>query len=368
MYDTGHSSFTMLFVHPSSRSSWQLLVTTVNSESDLKKEWKTKSMEARSEPKKQANQTSHNGKRKMTVAEGANDDRSSATNTKAKKAKGNDSTTKSTNISTSSKSNWTSATTGAENTAVEIASSPRTKQTARCSSRGGTSNVSFREVEDKADTTEKPPRKKQTARRGGIKLAPRLTSPEKPSTPQNKPKKKQTARRGGGVFGGKQIDGDIEMKTTYDFNECEPAVSASSQSLGLINGVYEIRSDALDQWSGFPQDEFALILCLSGNAVWGEYDFGMYHGVLYIPNRPHSASQDMVPFTWRGRERSEGEMSFGEDNEGYIYASWINCYGHAKFIGWRTSGNSERSVASMRDEWNGYNSDEYERERVARWH
>ncbi|KAK9351232.1 hypothetical protein V1523DRAFT_417318 [Lipomyces doorenjongii] len=331
------------------------------------------------------------------------------TKTKTKKeAKGNDSTAKPTTISTSSKSNVTSKTT--DSNAVKIAKSliketdrpekkPRTRQTARCTGRGGAWNVSLSKVEDKADTTDKPPRKKQTARRGGIKAVPRKTSPDKPSTPQNKPIKKQTARRGGGFFGvsetvntrdksydsfnGNEVDGDIEMESTYDINDREPGgysnpVSASGQRLGLIDGVYKIRSDDLDQWSEYSQEEFTLILCLSGNSVWGAYDFGMHHGILHTPDRPYSASQDLVPFTWRGRERGEGEMSFDEDNEGYIrflgdgkIEGEINCYGQAKFIGWRTSGTNTRllrSVASMQHEWNGYNSHEYERERVSRWH
>ncbi|KAK9319960.1 hypothetical protein V1517DRAFT_330877 [Lipomyces orientalis] len=365
-------------------------------------------MDARSERTRQGTYTSHNtGKRKMTMAEDANDD-DKAHAMKTKKAKGNDSTAKRTTISTFSKSNVTSATTDSKNNAVQIATSltketdppekkPRTRQTARCTGRGGASNVTLRKVEDKADTTDKPPRKKQTARRGGIKAAPRTTSPDKPSTLQSKPVKKQTARRGGGFFrhetvstrdksyhsfNSNELDGDIEMQSTYDLNDGEAGgysnpVSTSSQRLGLIYGVYEIRSDDLDQWSEYAQEEFTLILCLSGNSVWGAYDFGMHHGILYIPNRPYSASQNMVPFTWRGRERGEGEMSFDEDNEGYMrflgdgkIEGEINCYGQAKFVGRRTSGNNTllRSVASMQHEWNGYNSHEYERERVSRWH
>ncbi|KAK9482428.1 hypothetical protein V1527DRAFT_350519 [Lipomyces starkeyi] len=184
-----------------------------------------------------------------------------------RKPRAYDSTAKSTNISTSSKSNGTSATTDFKNNAVKIAASltkardppekkPRTKQTARCTGRGGASNVALRKVEDKADMTEKPPRKRQTARRGGIKVAPRTTSPDKPSTPQDKLKKKQTARRGGGFFGGKhetvntrdksysyhsfdgneldgniEMDVDIEMENTYDLNECEPGGYSNPVSL-----------------------------------------------------------------------------------------------------------------------------------------
>ncbi|KAK9364584.1 hypothetical protein V1509DRAFT_635927 [Lipomyces kononenkoae] len=353
------------------------------------------------------NQTSNSiGKRKMTLAEDANNDKAPSMKTKTKKAKVNDSTAKSINISTPRQSNGTLATAGSENSAVRMTaaslgsamlspdSKPRTKQTARCTGRGGASNVSLRKIEGKADTTEDPPRKRQTARRGGVKVAPRTTGLEKPSTPQQK----QTARRGGffgsrhetvnardksyhSFHGGNELEDDFETENKYDLNECEPGAYSNpqgSQLLGLINGDYEIRSDDLDQLSGFPQEEFTLTLCLSGNTIWGAYDFGMHHGILYIPNWFHSASQGMVPFTWRGRERGEGEMSFNEDNEGYIrflgdgkIGGEINCYGQAKFIGWRTSGKNtrlSRSLASMQNEWNGYNEREYERERVARWH
>ncbi|KAK9357290.1 hypothetical protein V1504DRAFT_442899 [Lipomyces starkeyi] len=386
---TRHSSYTKVFNRPSRSCPKDIL--------KIEQEWKKKDM----------NQTSQiSGKRKMTMVEAANDDdKAPATKTKTKKVKSNESTAKSTRISTSSKSNLNP--TDSKNSRVQIAPSsakatdppdlPRTIQTARCSGRGGASNVSRRKVEDKAETTEKPRRKKQTARRGGIKVTPRTTSPDKPSTRQNQPRKKQTARRGGRFirgkhetvnhegksyhsFNGNDLDGDIEMEEVHGLNEDEASrysnpVSASRQRLGPINGVYEIRSSDLDQWSGFPQEEFTLTLCLSGNAIWGAYDFGMYHGILYVPNR---ASQDIMPFTWRGRERGEGEMSFEEDNEGYIrflgdgqIEGEINCYGQAKFIGWRINGNNTRqprSVACMQQEWNGYNADEYERERVARWH
>ncbi|KAK9234615.1 hypothetical protein V1525DRAFT_422081 [Lipomyces kononenkoae] len=360
-------------------------------ESDLKNEWSTKNMDARSERMKQGNLTSrHTGKRKMAVAE---DVYSPVKKPRTKQTARCSSRGRASNVSFRK----------VEDKADTTENPPRKKQTARrggmgVSGRGGASNVSLSEVEDKADTTGNPPRKKQTARRGGMGVSGRggasnvsLSKVEdKADTTENPPRKKQTARRGGmevtpryHAFNGHKLDGDIERENTYDLDECEPGgysnpVSASSQGLGQINGVYEIRSDDLDQWSGYPQEEFTVILGLSGNAVWGAYDFGMYHGILYIPNRPCSASQARVPFTWRGRERGEGEMSFDEDNEGYIcflgngkIEGEINCYGQAKFIGWRTTGNHtglSRSVASMQSEWNGYNSREYERERVARWH
>jgi hypothetical protein len=149
--------------------------------------------------------------------------------------------------------------------------------------------------------------------------------------------------------------------------------------LGLINGVYEIRSDDLDEWYQYPQDEFELILSLAGDSVWGAYDFGMYSGIIRMPERPYSASYLKVPFTWRGRENGEGEMSYRDEYQhGWIQflgdgriEGEINVYGQAKFTGQRISGQETkppRNVRSMRDEWDSYNEDTYEEERVRRWH
>lgn len=224
---------------------------------------------------------------------------------------------------------------------TESSQPPRKKQTARCSR--GAIHSSSRTTATKTESPE-PPKKKQTARRGGSK---------------------QTAPRGGGTSRGRQPDAD----------DVSPA---DSPRLGLINGYYEIESRSLNQWETFPEEDFSLTLCLSGNSIWGEYDFGMYHGILYMPKRPWTASEDEIPFQWRGTDRSEGEIRFGDSNEGFIrflgggqIEGEINCYGRAKFSGWRTSDDDTsplRSVASMRREWDGYNQDEYERLRVARWH
>ena len=94
-----------------------------------------------------------------------------------------------------------------------------------------------------------------------------------------------------------------------------------------------------------------------------------------MPERPYRASNDEIPFTWRGRDRSEGQISFGPDNRGFIrflgdgrIEGRINVYGDASFIGWRASGDETqppRSAASMREE--GYNEREYDRENRTRW-
>jgi len=136
-----------------------------------------------------------------------------------------------------------------------------------------------------------------------------------------------------------------------------------------------IASNDLDQWG--EQEPFTLILCLDRNAIWGAYDFGMYSGILHLRHRPYRSSVDEVPFTWRGRENSEGQISFGTGNGGFIrflgdrsIDGMINCYGSARFSGKRISGaetRASRDAWSVQSEWNGYNQREYDRENSARW-
>lgn len=128
----------------------------------------------------------------------------------------------------------------------------------------------------------------------------------------------------------------------------------------------------------FDSEDFSLILCLEGNSIWGAYDFGMHSGILHLRERPWNSSFDEIPFSWRGRENSEGQMSFGSSNHGWIQflgdghiEGMINCYGQARFSGERISGNREtkapRDARSMKNEWEGYNQIEYDRVNRARW-
>ena len=103
----------------------------------------------------------------------------------------------------------------------------------------------------------------------------------------------------------------------------------------------------------------------------------MYSGIICLPLRPQRASSSEVPFFWRGRENSEGQMSFGPSNDGWIrflgngvIEGMISCYGEARFTGERISGNETRAPRdawSMRNEWSSYNQREYDRENEARW-
>lgn len=148
------------------------------------------------------------------------------------------------------------------------------------------------------------------------------------------------------------------------------------RTLGLLNGTYEIRSpDIEEQWPDYmPSGGISLSLRLNGTEMWGTYDFGMFTGVLWIPQRPMKPSFEGLSFYWRGRESGTGEMSFGASNEGWIeflgdgdIVGMINCCGDLNFRGHRVN-NYVRTAQDLRDEWDGYNESEYEQENRSRWH
>ena len=144
--------------------------------------------------------------------------------------------------------------------------------------------------------------------------------------------------------------------------------------LGLINGIYDISCPELtEQWG---HTDLTLVLTLDTPLVWGAYDFGMFSGILCLSQRPTVACGRPLPFHWRGRENGEGEMSFGDHCEGVLYflgggkiSGHISLHGDVDFDGQRRQGPgaASRDAASMRDEWEGYNEDAYEDERVGRW-
>lgn len=148
----------------------------------------------------------------------------------------------------------------------------------------------------------------------------------------------------------------------------------NSPSLGLINGAYDISCPTVEsEWSC---TDLTLTLSLDGTTVWGAYDFGMFSGIMFLSNRPWQASGEPLPFTWRGRENGEGQMSFGPSCQGEIFflgngeiGGWIGVYGRCDFQGVRVAeaGTAVRSAGSMRAEWEGYNERAYEEERTGRW-
>ncbi|KUM61124.1 hypothetical protein ACN42_g5998 [Penicillium freii] len=164
-----------------------------------------------------------------------------------------------------------------------------------------------------------------------------------------------------------------------DENESEAYLDPPSpprtlkNTLGLLNGTYKVRSpDIANQWDIVPE-ALTLSLRLNGREIWGEYKFEMFEGILWMPERPMRSSFDRIPFKWRGRENGEGEMSFDDDQEGWIeflgdgdIVGMINCCGDLHFRGQRID-SSVRTASDLRDEWDGYNEEEYDRECRARW-
>ncbi|KAJ5434945.1 hypothetical protein N7491_005540 [Penicillium cf. griseofulvum] len=105
----------------------------------------------------------------------------------------------------------------------------------------------------------------------------------------------------------------------------------------------------------------------------GKYEFGAFEGVLWIPEQPMKPSFDRVAFKWRGRETGEGEMSYEDDQEGWIeflgdgdIVGMISCRGDLHFRGQRID-SAVQTASELRDEWDGYNEEEYGRESRARW-
>ncbi|KAI4272652.1 MAG: hypothetical protein LQ337_005158 [Flavoplaca oasis] len=256
-----------------------------------------------------------------------------------------------------------------QNTTAAEATKPRPKQTAR---RSGSSLLSFRAkiASSNVESTTSAPHanspfeaanyKGSTQKNPKPKKEPKPAFKKEAKVKQERPVKKEPK---------------VKAESTPDAKTIGGSSRSAPASLGLINGLYEVSCPVIErEWD---DDGFTIVLTLDSQSIWGEYDFGMFSGILRIPQRPFIASGDMLPFEWRGRENSEGEMSFGGNcvggisflGNGYI-EGWINLYGECRFEGTRIDGpgTAMSSAADLRDQWDSYNEDEYERERVGRWH
>ncbi|KAL8941124.1 MAG: hypothetical protein Q9216_002423 [Gyalolechia sp. 2 TL-2023] len=208
--------------------------------------------------------------------------------------------------------------------------------------------------------------------------AKKNTQPKKEQKPtvkkEPKPKREPVAKKEPAVK--KEPKVKTEPNTKRKTAPPPSSVSvAPTQPLGLINGIYDISCPTIEEeWPSYASD-LTLILTLDTPSVWGAYDFGMFSGILHLSQRPYSAP-DELELRWRGRENGEGEMSFGENCGGVlcfrgdgVVEGWMNFYGECWFEGVRRAeaGTLVRTARSMREEWEGYCEDEYERERVGRW-
>ncbi|KAL8856736.1 MAG: hypothetical protein Q9178_006693 [Gyalolechia marmorata] len=246
---------------------------------------------------------------------------------------------------------------------------PRPKQTAR---RSGSSLLSFRAktASSHGESTMNAPHANAPFEAANHK-GPTQKDPKPKKEPKPAIKKEAKVKQERSV----KKEPKVKAKSISDAKTIVGSSRSAPASLGLINGIYEISCPDIEQeWD---YDGFTIVLTLDSPSIWGEYDFGMFSGILRIPQRPFVASGDMLPFEWRGRENSEGEMSFGDNcvggisflGNGYI-EGWINLYGDCRFEGTRMDGpgTAMSSAADLRDQWDSYNEDEYERERVGRWH
>ncbi|ETS79074.1 hypothetical protein PFICI_08927 [Pestalotiopsis fici W106-1] len=254
-------------------------------------------------------------------------------------------------------------------------------------------------------------RPKQTARRGGLSQGSGRggTASAAAATDPPRPRTKQTARRGGGfpAYGGHghsfasqnyepygygDYDSEDDNDDNDDDDEPPPPYSEYGRDgslgssddddgplakLGLLNGRYEIESaDVSEQWPRLG-DDLSLVLTLAGDQLWGQFELGVYEGVLRFDVRPYESSYEALPYSWRGRETGEGEIIYGDSNQG-----WIKFLGGGRikgyldhmsihFSGRRIPGQSTRSevdIGTMRDQWNNeYSEREYERANRARW-
>ena len=216
-------------------------------------------------------------------------------------------------------------------------------QTAKWSGSGG------KEANIHQDTALKKPSMKKESR----------VKAESPDTSAETVRPKQISKRTTAVKKEPAIKKESAPRIKNEYS------SSQLPKLGLINGHYEISCpDLSGQLSMFDDHDMSLILCLDSPSVWGAYDFGMFSGILRIEERPWESSHEPISLQWRGRENSEGQMSFGDSCTGEIIflgagriEGWLSVYGQCWFSGARIPGpgSAPRTAASLKQEWNGYN-------------
>jgi hypothetical protein len=165
----------------------------------------------------------------------------------------------------------------------------------------------------------------------------------------------------------------IKAEPSIRDNGAPPSPSPSTISLGLINGFYVVTCPYVTgQWGC---QDLNIIVCFDTQHVWCAYDFEAFTGIFLLDRRPVQASAEQIPVRWRGRETGEGEMTTGNNNHGWIsflgggrIEGCLEIMGDFEFEGYKVEGGGPmRSARSMREEWESYNEEAYEYERVNRW-
>ncbi|KZT30143.1 hypothetical protein NEOLEDRAFT_313093 [Neolentinus lepideus HHB14362 ss-1] len=178
----------------------------------------------------------------------------------------------------------------------------------------------------------------------------------------------------------KEEDDSEEERPEYKRDpKLKPIIARFPDTLNVI-GTWNIYAPKIAQeWGHVSAESMCLQLALhktkKGEQLFADFDLGIATGVFAFDTPPISPTLECT-FLWRGRDTSEGEMQFGtgrngkltfdEDGEtlkGVIAGLW----GTWSFEGEKVS-LSVRSGARMKEEYEEYNEDAYERERVARWH
>ncbi|KAM0424470.1 hypothetical protein ACHAPT_010394 [Fusarium lateritium] len=367
-------------------------------EGKLKKEWTKNDREAKKASKASAATSAKTAGAKRKAGDDAGSSKRAKTTSTTKVTTATKTTT-TTKTSTTKASATKASATKAYSTA-KAASTTKAPSATRAARRGGASSTPGRST---AAASSPAPRAKQTARRGGISQGP--TRSARSDSSDSPPRTKQTARRSNAFIArgrieapqsscyafdapppysenpeshgyssdGHSRDGYQSHSDSYDNDGHDDEVGLAP--LGLLNGDYEIDSEEIcGQWNYGP-DDFELTLMLSGSSLWGRFNLGIYEGIMFFEDRPMTSSHDRVWFMWRGRE-DQGPIVYGNNNQG-----WIKFLGDGRIEGWldmqslsfqgrRFPDQGTRSsvdARSMRNEWNEYSEEEYDRENQARW-
>ena len=128
-------------------------------------------------------------------------------------------------------------------------------------------------------------------------------------------------------------------------------------SLGLINGTYEIDCPKI-AFAYYGGEEIChMSLRLKSPSIWGSFRLGPYEGVLFIPERPYTASAKPLPVSWRCFDEEASNIDAGEglisfQGDGYI-AGMLVMDEEFHFSGTRRTGSegNVREASEMAEEW-----------------
>ncbi|KAK5950748.1 hypothetical protein OHC33_008131 [Knufia fluminis] len=145
-----------------------------------------------------------------------------------------------------------------------------------------------------------------------------------------------------------------------------------------IRGPYTVAAPHLSEMYGSSDDDgYRMNLAPYGaNTIYGYFDFGAFEG--FMQSMTISKETRTVKFQWRGRETGEGESTFGDDNIVQLKFSDDNtfeghavgdCFERCEIYGKKNVGVPWNANASAwKHEYDSLDEENYERERVARWH